>query len=251
MRAYTRAEIEQHRPGGIVEVTGEEALVYGPVGSGTMWVNTKDKSIAPHLMREPFWEAWITSWHTRHLHEYDTYVDVGANSGYYSLLARFYGLKVIAVEANPMYVKLLKKTFGNEIKIVPAAIADKSGHVEFHLNDELHGGSSIFTEGQGESIRVKSVALGTLGAVQKPLVKMDIEGAEELAFQGGEKWLAENKADIILEYTPSKYSDKFYDTLARYGDIKLVDYEGNEQDITKEQANGSEDWITLIVRHDG
>src|SRR5271165_2925357 len=52
-----------------------------------MYVDTRDIGIAPHLLMGGHWEMWITKLFCDLLQPGMTVVDVGANFGYYTLLA--------------------------------------------------------------------------------------------------------------------------------------------------------------------
>jgi hypothetical protein len=52
-----------------------------------MYVDTRDVSLAPHLLLDGYWEQWITNIFRELVKPGMTVVDVGANFGYYSVLA--------------------------------------------------------------------------------------------------------------------------------------------------------------------
>ena len=66
-----------------------------------MFVDTRDTSLAPHLLVEGNWEDWITTAIMQHVPGAH-FIDVGANVGWYSLVAQHYKAKsVMAFEPNP------------------------------------------------------------------------------------------------------------------------------------------------------
>lgn len=204
------------------------------------------------------WENWVTSWHTKNIRNYSTYIDVGANCGYFTGLAAYYGLAVIAVEANPVYAKALRRTIEDNkfdrVGLVEAAVSNvNESTVELTVPDELHGGASIRggeTNLPGTKITVDTITLDTFsGPVGSGvLVKMDIEGAEEMAFEGASKFNTEHRPTYIMEYTPRHYSSRFYDATVDYGVISMVGYDGNETSVDRNTLDSTDDWVTIVVR---
>lgn len=133
------------------------------------------------------------------------FFDIGANAGFYTLLAaRLVGStgKVFAFEPLPENVDLLKKhvalnALGN-VDVHATAITDTSGRARFARS------SSRFTshlQGGGE-FEVSTEVLDTLvdsGAIPPPtLIKMDIEGGEARALAGARRTLMNCGPALIL-----------------------------------------------------
>jgi FkbM family methyltransferase len=127
--------------------------------------------------------------------------DIGANVGFYTLLASvLVGDQghVIAFEPAQRNLKFLDEHLRlNDISNVDVwrvAVADKSG--EAYFDPTTHGSTGHLDE-NGEE-KVKTVSLDELvlsGELPAPdFIKMDIEGAELLALRGAEK--------IVLEHHP-------------------------------------------------
>lgn len=135
----------------------------------------------------------------------ETFVDVGAHWGYFSLLAaeRLGPTgRVVAIEADPRVFAVLERTCAlnqlDGLTAVHAAAADGPGELTlagFDDRQDNWGLSRLVVDsepGQGGeaavSYRVRAVALDDLldeqGVGVVDLVKMDIEGAEALALRG-------------------------------------------------------------------
>lgn len=130
----------------------------------------------------------------------DSIVDGGANVGLVSAMAASLVApegKVWAIEASPSTRKKLESVIhelGLEqiVSIVPRAISDRAGEVEFGDDDASSVANAMRTVGtasaSGPTSRVPAISMDELlalpGGSEPSLVKLDIEGAEPLAFRG-------------------------------------------------------------------
>jgi FkbM family methyltransferase len=125
-----------------------------------------------------------------------TVFDVGAHAGYFTMmLSRIVGKsgRVFAFEANPENVAILRKhirinQLGN-INIIEAAVADRNGEVRF-------SGSGY--EGQISDSGRRIPAVKLVDFPTPDLLKMDIEGAEILAFAGATRILSELRTKMLV-----------------------------------------------------
>lgn len=127
------------------------------------------------------------------IHEGFTFVDVGANVGWYSLFvaARAGGSsRILAVEPQPdifdrLTFNISQNPFGT-VKAIACAVADKTGELTLFLDPRNRGESSVKIVGssQADAIRVPAVTLLDLltqeGFGHLDAVKLDVEGAEDL-----------------------------------------------------------------------
>lgn len=141
-----------------------------------------------------------------------TALDIGANSGYFSvLMADAVGPSghVYSFEPVPVSYALLEKNIRvnhlTQIEAVPLALSDRAGSAELHLHPTNDGGHSLGTlEEVGETITVKTVTLDHFLESRKigkiAVVKIDVEGAEPLVFAGAKRLLSgEDAPDILCE----------------------------------------------------
>jgi FkbM family methyltransferase len=143
----------------------------------------------------------------------DCVVDVGANFGYHALLCASYvgpSGHVYAVEPVPSNYRLLDRhialnDFGGRITLITQAASDVAGGTL-----ELHGvldGVSVTAgmhkaEGSGVVLKVSVTTLDEcLAHRPKPirLIKIDVEGAEQLVLRGAAKLLAQDRPLLIVE----------------------------------------------------
>jgi FkbM family methyltransferase len=193
-------------------------------------------SVDHRLMVDGIWEAYITALFKRLVKRNMTVVDIGANIGYFTLLAAsLVGEegKVFAFEPVPQNYALLVKNielngFKNAIP-VQKAVSNHTGEVEFFMDSVALGHSSLFSvsENLTEPIVVDAISLDEFfkdGECAIDIIKMDVEGAEMTVLLGMAKIL-ENNDDlkIFTEFWPdglqeSGFSSKeYWDKLKQCG----------------------------------
>ena len=144
--------------------------------------------------------------------------DVGANIGFYTVLfSAWVGLhgRVVAFEPDPANLKSLRRNLKlNEcenVVVSPVALSNRSGIEPFsvdpvtrltgHLGKGATYGSTIFGTGKEDLISVVTSTLDDeMGKFGVPdLIKMDIEGGEHNALEGGVELLQRNRPLIVSE----------------------------------------------------
>ena len=138
------------------------------------------------------WEPHISRYIARHLHQGDIFIDIGANIGYYSLLAA--GCvgksgKVISIEASPTIFEYLRGNVGlngfSNVSLHNVAIADHEGVLDLYLNESSPGQSTIMSDRVTPAHLREETRCARLGAAIDPelvqaarFIKIDVEGAE-------------------------------------------------------------------------
>lgn len=187
-----------------------------------IYVDTRDLSLAPHILLDGYWEMWITKIFARLVQPGMTVVDIGANIGYYSLIA---GTqvgprgKVISFEANPQVFRLLANSmeingFLDRSELVNKGVMDKQGELTFYKLASHHGSSSFFIDpavvaqfrDSMEEITVQCLSLDEYfdgRDLRVDVIKIDAEGAEPAIIAGARNVLVKNAGvKILMEYTP-------------------------------------------------
>jgi FkbM family methyltransferase len=141
-----------------------------------------------------------------------TVLDIGANVGYYSLIAgKLVGDKgkVYAFEpCNQSYSILQKNIEANNFKnIIPIkkALTDVIGKQRLFLCDDPVGNSLVMRDdNKFEDVEVTTVDLFVNDQnISVDLIKMDVEGAEMRTLEGMKKTILNNpKLKIITEFMP-------------------------------------------------
>jgi len=193
-------------------------------------------SVDHRLMVNGIWEAHITALFKQLVKKNMTVVDIGANIGYFTLLAAsLVGEKgkVFAFEPVPQnYTLLVKNIEVNSYKnVTPVqkAVSNHAGKVKFFLDYDALGQSSLFSvsENLTEPITVDVVSLDEFfkgNEYSINIIKMDIEGAEMTVLLGMEKILENNNdLKIFTEFWPdgllkSGFSAKeYWNKLEQFG----------------------------------
>jgi FkbM family methyltransferase len=150
-------------------------------------------------------------------------IDVGAHVGCHALLAaRLVGPegKVYAFEPSPDNFALLQKNVAlngyRNVELIPKAVAEKTGTVTFHLSPEGNDRNAIFESSRaarrGRSVQVQTVSLDDFleqkSWPQVDLIKIDVEGAEPLVFEGMTRLLKRStQLALIAEFAPACIKD--------------------------------------------
>lgn len=132
------------------------------------------------------------------------FLDVGANLGMYSFLARSHGLLAVPVEPDPRHAAFLQRNFE---RVVTSALSDSPGELPLYYEARNPGATSLFpldSYARGEVVPVETFAavaergdFGDLAAVS--LIKIDVEGLEAEVVRGMTPFLTEHKPQIWCE----------------------------------------------------
>jgi len=136
--------------------------------------------------------------------------DIGANIGYFTkwLLSIKNIGSVHSFEPDPINFKILKKNTLNNSKsfINNVAISNKLGSISLYLNPVSSGENTIIFSPENESISVKCLTIddyiNSKNISKLDFLKIDIQGAEINAIEGGLIAIKNFRPMIYMEYTP-------------------------------------------------
>ncbi|MGH0029495.1 MAG: FkbM family methyltransferase [Myxococcota bacterium] len=201
-------------------------LAIDGVGELPIHLNPNDRMITPMVLEKRHWEPIETHWFVQSLRPGDVVVDVGANVGYYTLIAsRLVGEtgRVYAFEPDPESFALLTRNVResglDNVVLEQKGVSDRAGTLELYLSESNRGDHRIF-QPEGESrrtIEVESVALDDYFAgrhAEVDFVKIDTQGAELLILRGMREILAGNDRLVLaVEYAPKLLREFGFDAL--------------------------------------
>jgi FkbM family methyltransferase len=180
-------------------------------------------------------------------------VEIGANMGWYSLLAGANigpAGKLVSFEANPRMAEILRRNisingFLDRAQVVNKAVFSANQTFEFGVYDKYMGGSSLFAaraqtasdhsrdgifdpqaNDKFQVIEVEAVTLDSSFAQGSKVdfIKIDAEGAEPHILAGANRLLAENKdVQIMTEFAPQllqrggSSAEEFYASIRALG----------------------------------
>lgn len=199
LRRATNAILRRMIPERIVLPTGE-----------TLCLNQDDAVVSGALFLGAYETAMTKIFLTR-LRPNITFVDVGANLGYYTVLACGKVGRIIAFEPAGENVAILRRNVeangAANVSVIQSGIGDAVETRRLSLDADNKGKHSLVEgEGKSEEIAITTLdrALSDLGIDRVDLIKMDIEGWEAHAFAGMAETLRRGRPTIFFEYAPAR-----------------------------------------------
>ena len=148
-----------------------------------------------------------------------TFLDIGANVGYYTALAlsRMKGNgRIVALEPDPENYGFLQKTVaanagsssGVTITLVPKAASDHSGTMTLFTSSDNRGDNRLYANQLADSqcdVEVLTVdhLLDGIGIAAVDFIKMDVQGYEGFVLRGMTRTLERSRSAVLLsEFWP-------------------------------------------------
>jgi FkbM family methyltransferase len=260
----TREEIESSGTLGATKINLAKIL-----NSFYLKTNSEELSVGQWLSNHGYWESWITSWMTKNIYPGYTCIDIGANYGYYTRVMEILSTEIGSVhafEANKDLCSFISQSVSehpvnNAAKIVihDIAVSDHKGTATLSIPPKYIGGSSIVRGKEelpsnidddmwSESMQVNSDTLDNLlkNVNHINLIKIDIEGAEYLAWLGMQEVLA--KTDLVIIELGSYSKNELKDDIYKKYNVSYIDFDGNEKLISRDEMDNLDDLIMAVLR---
>jgi FkbM family methyltransferase len=191
---------------------GPEDVCYVRVGDVSVAIDRHDAAVGYCLYHTGAYESHMTQFFQQHLKPGMTVVDVGANIGYYTMLAAsLVGSEgsVHAFEPNSENCRLillsLEKNGLRNVRLLPVALSDQPGYSLFATNVGSNGG---LLRDRTEKLMeptcqvVPTFRLDDLMSGPVHFLKLDTEGAEGLVLGGAGRLIEANRPLIVSEFSP-------------------------------------------------
>lgn len=191
------------------------------------------------------------------LRESDTFFDVGANAGSYTILASgICGSRTLSFEPSPDTYEILAKNvnlnrLSDKVKILNSGVGNDQIILTFTSGHDTTNHVIIEPTVNQKSISVPVVKLDSYLNQQPILLKIDVEGFENEVIKGAKKLLAQNwvKA-VIIELNGSGRRYGFNDTVIHQKLISLnfrpYQYEPFSRQLTEQKNYGA--FNTIYIR---
>ncbi len=222
------------RRASVTRYLGDNTALTRVLDTFNMFVDTRDRSIAPHLMVDGYWEMWLTGAVVNFVQTSMRCIDVGANLGYYTLLLAElvgeHGL-VQAFEPNKRLADLLLDSvkmngYGSIVDVRDFAAGAEEYKATLSVESADMGGGKVSEHGQ-KGVPVEVVPLDEYGGgLAYDFIKIDVEGYEGRVWSGMPR-IIENSPNlnVMMEFDPNG--------------LERVDGPGAAQDLLLEiQASG-------------
>lgn len=238
-RGFRKIEDTKLRP--IAYLGNNKALTTTRFGHKIV-VDTRDMSLAPHILMDGEWEAWIVQVFLTFIKPGMNVVDVGSNVGFYSLLAAekigpdgsLTCFEANSELASTLFHNLQINGFTDRSKVLNKAVFSHKTKLDFKIYENYMGSSSIWASEEIAStfhdklrtVEVDAISLDEYFSenAKVDLLKIDAEGAEPFILKGSERLISANpNIIIIMEFVPALIErsygsvEQFYNDIHDYG----------------------------------
>lgn len=183
-------------------------------GKRLMWVDLSDRFVS-QACRVDDYEPAETSFVRSHLKEGDHFLDIGANIGWFTMLASTIvgkGGRITSFEPRPITLQHLKSSIEiNQLEemvtVHGVGVSDVTGetYLSWQEGTDNPGGSFVSTIALGGNMAsqvIRLVSLDSLDIGKVNLVKIDVEGSEYKAMTGAKKLIDQSRPTVLSEINP-------------------------------------------------
>jgi FkbM family methyltransferase len=224
-------------------------------------------SPAEHIQKYIFWYGYYEKKHVLcweyFIEDESIAIDIGANIGYYSLVAsaenpagKIYSFEPYSLKFEELNANIRLNKLQNIIP-VHAAVSDHGGKARIYISGKDNEGESGLLSPENYEGIMEEVKVVTLDEwsernhIEKiGFIKMDIEGAEYLALEGMKQILLKWKPVVFIEIEPvllAKYGKRGEDI---FDFMEQLGFEGHEvispNEIRRVTSNFKDDLVVFL-----
>lgn len=212
--------------------------------NNSFWLECEkdDTAFTPCALDTGNWEAWNAVAMMRELgtRPAPTFMDVGANVGYYTLMSLTEGYKTFSFEPNGTVMGLLlnsvrthNDTEMSKQNIQQMGVGERQGALFLHHFDG-HSGADSFTYGPDEGKEVSVTTLDKMSMFYDDtgefVIKVDVEGFEREVWNGAKNLREKSNNVWFVEWVPVRhgydYNKAWLEEVLLTHDIQMVNYDG-------------------------
>lgn len=180
----------------------------------SLWIQLDIRDVIQETILEGgIWDPTATEYLSEILEPGNVFLDIGANAGYFTLLAgKYVGPtgRVLAVEPNPLMAEQVRRNASRSglinVQVEEVACSDSPKSSRLYLGPPSNtGGSSLSDRNTTTTEWVDVACVQADDLVRKyhlsriDLVKIDVEGAEHDVLRGMNTILADHRPKIVME----------------------------------------------------
>lgn len=198
------------------------------------------------------------------LKEAEVFIDIGANVGYYTCIARSMNMKVLAVE--PLWHNLqyiyhnLNINNWTDVEVYPVGLDDKPGLAVLY---GVGTAASFIKDWSGLSTKMRMVPLSTLDILvakrfsgRKIVIKMDVEGIEYRVLKGARETMSLSPSPVwivetgLTEHFPSGHNADFIKVFEEFWSMGYAAYDVENAAAEKISEAQVRNWVKNLNTED-
>lgn len=219
-----------------------------------------DTAFTEPVKRTGNWEAWNAVAMSNELIGDVEFIDIGANVGYYTLMAATSRKQVVCFEPNDKLVTYIGRSIDlndclDDVLVIEMAVGDKEETLRLYNHEGHSGANSLYGDGE-DYIEVPVTTLdkiykGTF-IKNKRVIKVDVEGFEKQVWDGSNDFRKKFKDNVwFVEWVPvrhgEEYNREWLDEVLKTHDLQMVNHDGSLRNVTIDDALAVE-FETIVFR---
>jgi len=228
-----------------------------------MYVRAEDGGVAHQLLMYREYEPFESQMVADYLDPGMTVYNIGANLGYYALLASEFveeGGRVFAFEPAPENVGLLRRTIAENgaanVEVISGAVSSRVGSAVLSLSATNSGDHQLVEVDSRDHVAVEVTtvdAFASSGHSLPDAIIMDVQGAELDVLLGAERTLKQGKPCLLfVEFWPQGLNERHENGARRF--LEILEEAGFSMQIIDEKrrilrATTSQDLLETTTGH--